>query len=102
MEYKNMSNAELDNLVYKEKNYEAMCELGRRLLYGLDGREKKPGEARKYFNKAAKKGCLEGYRYIGDMYKEGIYFARSDKMAEKYYDNKEPAEILTTEYEYEY
>ena len=22
MEYKNMSNAELDNLVYKEKNYE--------------------------------------------------------------------------------
>ena len=85
MEYKNMSNAELDNLVYKEKNYEAMCELGRRLLYGLDGREKKPGEARKYFNKAAKKGCLEGYRYIGDMYKEGIYFARSDKMAEKYY-----------------
>lgn len=85
MEYKNMSNTELDNLVYTEKNYDAMCELGRRLLYGLDGREKKPVEARKYFNKAAKKGCLEGYRYIGDMYKEGIYFAQSDKMAEKYY-----------------
>lgn len=25
-----------------------------------------------------------------------------NKMTEKYYDNKEPAEILTTEYEYEY
>lgn len=84
MDYSNMPNEELERLV-NNKDGEAICELGERCMYGTKGHAKNLTRAYQLFHKGEKLGLKRAYLGLAEMYQNGIYFARNEKLANEYY-----------------
>ncbi len=84
MDYINMSNDELEVLVNK-KDGEAICELAERYMYGKGGCEKNLTRAYQLLHKGEKLNLKRAYIYLGQMYENGIYFAKNEDLAKEYY-----------------
>lgn len=84
MDYQNMSKEELEHLV-NQKDGEAICELAERSMYGTKGNEKNLTRAYQLFHKGEKLGLQKAYLGLAEMYQNGIYFAKNEKIALQYY-----------------
>lgn len=84
MDYTNVTNEELENLV-KSRDMEAICELGDRLLYGKNGQAIDYGKAYRLFTKGEARGVKKAYKGLADMYQNGWYVVRNEEVARDYY-----------------
>ena len=84
MDYSNASNEQLEQLV-NNKDGDAICELGERCLYGTKGHTQNFTRAYQLFHKGEKMGLSSAYRNLGDMYANGLYFAKNVNLANEYY-----------------
>lgn len=83
MNYENMSDEELEQLVI-QKDGEAICELGERCLYGKNGHEVNRKRAYQLFHKGEKMKLSRAYAGLGAMYRNGWYFAQNEQIAQEY------------------
>lgn len=84
MDYANMSNEELEQLS-NNKDADAICELGERCLYGTGGHEVNLTRAYQLFHKGEKMGLPRAYLGLGEMYRNGMRFAKNENLAKEYY-----------------
>lgn len=84
MDYASMSNEELEQLV-NNKDADAICELGERCLYGTGGHEVNLTRAYQLFHKGEKMGLPRAYLGLGEMYRNGMRFAKNENLAREYY-----------------
>lgn len=84
MDYSNTSNQELEHLV-NNKDGDAICELGERCMYGTRGHEVNLTRAYQLFHKGEKMGLSRAYIGLGEMYRNGIRFAKNENVAKEYY-----------------
>lgn len=84
MDYKSLSEEELERLVV-QKDGEAICELGERCMYGSCGHEINLTRAYQLFHKGEKMGLSRAYAGLGEMYRNGIRFAKNETLAREYY-----------------
>lgn len=84
MDYSNASNQELEHLV-NNKDGDAICELGERCMYGTRGHEVNLTRAYQLFHKGEKMGLSRAYVGLGEMYRNGIRFAKNEDIARGYY-----------------
>lgn len=84
MDYRSASREELEHLA-NSKDGEAVCELGERYLYGRDGREVNVTKAYHLFHKGEEMGLPQAYVGLGEMYREGRFFAKNEGLAREYY-----------------
>lgn len=84
MDYTNVTNEELENMV-KSRDMEAVCELGERLLYGKNGQTIDYCKAYRLFTKGEAKGVKKAYKGLADMYQNGWYVVRNEELAREYY-----------------
>ena len=85
MAYSNASNEELERLV-NNKDGGAICELGERCMYGTNGHEVNLTRAYQLFHKGEKMGLSRAYVGLGEMYRNGIRFAKNENVAREYYN----------------
>lgn len=84
MDYNSAANEELEQMV-NAKDGEAICELGERCLYGKGGHEVNYTRAYQLFHKGEKMGLPRAYAGLGEMYRNGMRFAKNEDIARKYY-----------------
>ncbi|MCR5625213.1 MAG: hypothetical protein K6G11_08245 [Lachnospiraceae bacterium] len=84
MEYSNLSNEELENLVL-EGDEDAIIELAGRYTYGTEGTEINYTRAYQLLHKGEKRGLKNAYIGIGELYRNGWFFAKNEELASKYY-----------------
>lgn len=94
MDYTNMSNQELEQLI-EQKDMEATCEMAERCLNGTDGVEMNLNRAYQLFHRAEAQGNPRAYHGLAYMYEHGILFAQNLTLAKEYY---EKAGIHKTEF----
>lgn len=84
IDYGNISNEELEKMADK-KDGGAICELGERYLYGTHGYAVNQTRAYQLFHKGEKMGISKAYVCLGEMYRNGIRFAKNERLAREYY-----------------
>ncbi len=84
MDYSNATNEKLEQLA-GQKDGDAICELGERCMYGTKGHTKNLTRAYQLFHKGEKLGLKRAYLGLAQMYEAGIYFAKSEELADEYY-----------------
>ena len=85
MDYDNATNDELEALV-NQKDGDAICELAERYMYGKNGCRKNLTRAYQLLHKGEKMGLQRAYIGLAQMYDNGIYFVKNEKLAKEYYD----------------
>lgn len=85
MDYSNASNQELEQLV-SNKDGDAICELAERCMYGRGGHEVNLTRAYQLFHKGEKMGMSRAYVGLGEMYRNGIFFAKNENIAAEYFN----------------
>lgn len=85
MDYSLKSTDELEKLI-RQNDMEAVCELAERFLYGKNGCAVNYNRAYQLLHKAEKHEYQKALILLGDMYKQGIFFAQSDDVAKEYYE----------------
>lgn len=85
MDYSNASNQELERLV-SNKDGDAICELAERCMYGRGGHEVNLTRAYQLFHKGEKMGMSRAYIGLGEMYRNGIFFAKNENIAAEYFN----------------
>ena len=81
MDYKNLSNEELEKLV-AQKDGGAICTLAERYM---KAEPRNLTRAYQLLHKGEKMGLKEAYIGLGEMYRQGIRFAKNEKLAREYY-----------------
>lgn len=83
-DYSEKTAEELEALVYG-KDMDATCELAQRCLHGTRGIIKNPTRAYLLYHKGEKRQHPGAYLGLAYMYENGIYFAKSQFLANEYY-----------------
>lgn len=84
IDYGNISNEELEKMA-AQKDGGAICELGERYLYGTHGYEVNQTRAYQLLHKGEKMGLSKAYVCLGEMYRNGLRFAKNERLAREYY-----------------
>ena len=93
MDYSNTTNEELERLV-NNKDADAMCELADRCLNGTKGYDKNMNRAYQLLHKGEKLGSKKAYAGLAFMYKNGVYFGKSARIAEEYEEKADGVQWL--------